>query len=113
MATEPQYIDLDDDDDSDLARLADEVRATNAPRLLRRGGVVIATITPATPAVPTKRKPLRDMTEEEREQEFRSSFGALRGHKGLDQTLHEIDARRSVPMPTNLSTEATDHDPSR
>ena len=64
MATEPQYIDLDDD--SDLARLADEVRVTNAPRLLRRGGVVIAprllhrggvviaTITPATPAVPTK-----------------------------------------------------------
>ena len=49
MATEPQYIDLDDDDDSDLARLADEVRVTNAPRLLRRGGVVIATITPRNP----------------------------------------------------------------
>jgi len=112
MATEPQYIDLDDSD-SDLARLADEVRATNAPRLLRRGGVVIATITPATPAVPTKRKPLRDMTEEEREQEFRSSFGTLRGHQGLDQTLREIDSRRGVPMPTDLSTKATDYDPSR
>ena len=109
MATEPQYIDLDDsDDDSDLARLADEVRATNAPRLLRRGGVVIATITPATPAVPTKRKPLRDMTEEEREQEFRSSFGGWKD-VDTDQLLQNIYAHRDMSMPRTFGEDDDDN----
>ena len=40
----------------DLARLADEVRSTKRPRLLRRNNEDVAVLVPATPAKPRRRR---------------------------------------------------------
>lgn len=65
----------------EVARLAEEVRATHTPRLLRRGEEVIARIVPAVPL----RAPLPRQRRQAVQKEDREAFLAAAGSwKGVD-----------------------------
>jgi hypothetical protein len=70
----------------DLLRLAEEVRRSGQPRLLRRNGEDLAVLSPAP--TPAKRRSKRAKTEADRAA-FLSSAGGWRGLVDVDQFLKD------------------------
>ena len=80
----------------DLLRLAEEVRRTGRPRLIRREDEDLAVLTPV--AAPAKRRSTRGKTEADREA-FLSSAGGWRGLVDVDQFLKDIEESRRLTRP--------------
>jgi hypothetical protein len=80
----------------ELVRLAEEVRATKEPRLLRREGEDVAVLIPL-PA-PSKRRARRTVAKAE-DEAFRSAAGAWRGLVDPDALVENIAAARGSDRP--------------
>ena len=80
----------------EVARLAEEVRASRTPRELRRGNEVIAKIVPAVPLHPTlpTRGRGRQNTKEDREA-FLASAGSWKGLVDGEQLKKDIKEARA------------------
>lgn len=80
----------------ELIRLAEEVRRTAVPRLLRRENEDLAILVPAKPAVPRKRKKLMSKADYDA---FCSAFGGWRGI-GVDDALKsDLTSERGSDRP--------------
>jgi hypothetical protein len=87
---------IDVTDTPDLLRLAEEVRRSGQPRLLRRNGEDLAVLSPVAP--PGKRRGKRKRTEADREA-FLSSAGGWVGLVDVDQFLEDLDESRRLTRP--------------
>ena len=94
MAKELEAIDVGDA--PELLRLAEEVRRTGRPRLLRREDEDLAVLAPVAP--PARRRSTRAKTEVDREA-FLSSAGGWRGLVDVDQFLKDIEESRRLTRP--------------
>ncbi len=94
VAREPTPIDVTDT--PDVLRLAEEVRRSGQPRLLRRDGEDLAVLSPVVP--PGRRRRKRTKTEADREA-FLSSAGGWRGLVDVDQFLQDLDESRRLTRP--------------
>ena len=81
-----ELIPLDVSDTPDLLRIAEEVRRSGKPRLLRRDGEDLAVIAPVTR--PVKRTRKRVKTNADREA-FLSSAGGWQGNVDVDRFLED------------------------
>lgn len=87
---------VDISDESELLRLVEDVRASGAPRLLRRGGEDVALLLPMESVAVY---PWREPTEEDYEA-FRSSAGSWKGHIDVEQFLRDnYESRRRSSRP--------------
>ena len=97
MATELTPIDITGM--PDVARLAEEVRATKRPRLLRRNNEDVALLVPTTSATPHRR---RKATTAADDAAFLASAGSWRD-VDTDRLLTDIyESRRSSRPPVDL-----------
>lgn len=90
MAQDMRVVDIDDA--PDLARLAEEVRASNEPRILRRGNEDIAVLMPVKHAA--KRRAGRAKTEADLEA-FRSAAGGWKD-VDTDKLIRDIYTDRAM-----------------
>ena len=94
MVSKPRPIDVSNW--PEVLRLAEEVKATHEPRLLRRGDHALALIVPVSEDVPHRRP-----TEEELEA-FRSAAGGW-ADMDTDQLLEDFaESRRLTRPPVDL-----------
>ncbi len=80
-----------------LLRIAEEVRTTREPRLLRRDGEDLAILIPTKPA--TRAKPKRITTKTDYEA-FRSTFGGWKGIVDADALKTDLAAARGSDRPS-------------
>jgi len=99
LVTEPIEIDLDEN--TDLARLAEEVRVTNTPRLLRWAGEPVTVISP----IPKRRGrlPPKAVTDADRKA-FLDAFGGWKD-VDTDRILANIYEHREMSLPLLPRTE--------
>jgi hypothetical protein len=93
MVAEPIPVDVDSI--PGLAALAEEVRRTGTPRLLRRDGEDVALLMP--PARPKRRR--RKPTPEEALRALEASFGAWKGLVDGEQLKRDLKASRGNRRP--------------
>jgi hypothetical protein len=79
----------------EVRRLAEEVRKTKEPRVLKTGNEAIAELRPISP---TRRRKARVKTEADRKA-FLSSAGGWKGLIDADKFLEDIYESRKVPRP--------------
>ena len=89
MAGEPVYLDVTDL--PELARAAEEVRASNQPRVLRRGMDEIAVLMPLR-----KRRAKRGFSREDYEA-FLASAGSWKGIVDVEQFKRDNARQKRVP----------------
>lgn len=94
MAKELTPVDISNT--PDLLQLAEEVRRSGQPRVLRRAGEDLAVLSPV--ATRAKRRSKRVKTEADREA-FLSSAGGWRGLVDVDQFLEDLEASRRLTRP--------------
>lgn len=80
----------------ELIRLAEEVRRTAVPRLLRRDNEDLAILMPAKPAVPRKGKKLMSKADYDA---FRSAFGGWKGIVDSDTLKSDLASERGSDRP--------------
>lgn len=78
----------------ELARLAEEVRATMQPRYLEKDGEALAVVTP----VASKKRARRAPTPADREA-FLSAFGAWKGNVDVDRLKAGLAESRKLSRP--------------
>jgi hypothetical protein len=92
-----EIVRVDVTNSPDLARLAEEVRATLQPRCLEKNGEALAMVTPvAIKKGAGKQRGRRAPTAADREA-FLSSFGAWRGLVDGEQLKRNIAVSRAIP----------------
>jgi hypothetical protein len=85
---------IDVSDASDLLRLAEEVRRSNIPRILRHDGEDLAMVVPLPQPVKTRRR-YPEKTEEEYAA-FRSAAGSWKGLVDTDKLIEDIYESRRI-----------------
>ncbi len=90
MTKEATHIDITSS--PELARLAEEVRASMQPRSLQKDGETIAVVMPVASKKRTKRSP----TPEDRAAAL-SAFGAWDGNVDVDRLKADLEASRRIP----------------
>jgi hypothetical protein len=101
MATEFKSVDISDT--PELVRLAEEVRATREPRVLRRGGEDVAVLAPIPPA--SGRRAGRHRTAADYAA-FRASAGSWKD-VDVDRFLADNEASRNRSSRPRKATHAT------
>lgn len=85
---------VDVDESPELRRLVDEIRACQAPVILRLDGEEVAVVSP--PAAREDGEASRGLTDYEREA-FRRTAGGWTGYIDVDEFLEETYASRRLP----------------
>ena len=96
MGMEYAPVDIGTGNVPDLADLAEEVRRTNRPRVLRRAGEDIAII------APMKRKPMRSPFKMKSRADIDALLSAAGGWKEVDTDRLKADIYESRRMSTKL-----------
>lgn len=95
MAHESAPIDISKTGVPSLAEIAEEVRRTNRPRVLRRADEDVAVISPVRKAA--KRSPFKPKSQADIDA-FLSSAGGWKGIVDADKLREDIDASRALPI---------------
>jgi len=109
MASE--YVSIDVSGEPDLLKLAEEVRRTNRPRVLRRDGEDLAVIVPVMPEREQTRSPSGLQAADTSQQATRktstleSVFGSVSGRnqpEDFDQMIREVKEERAERLVRKL-----------